>query len=57
MRRFGTDWLTTEKDLYNIADALDDQTQYELIPKNNWRYVRKADKMEIKAGSIIEWKK
>jgi hypothetical protein len=57
LRHFGTEWLTTEKDLYNIADALDDQAQYELIPKGNWHFVRKADPMEIKAGSIVEWKR
>lgn len=55
LRRFGTDWITAEKDLFNIADALDDQPQYELIPKGNWRYVRKADAMELKAGTLIEW--
>ena len=55
MRRFGTDWMTTEKDLYNIADALDKQSYYQLIPEKNWRYVRKADPMELKAGSFVEW--
>ncbi|MCX6786489.1 MAG: hypothetical protein NTU85_01560 [Candidatus Kaiserbacteria bacterium] len=57
MRRFGTDWITTEKDLYNIADALDEQARYQLIPEKNWRFVRKADAMELKAGSFLEWPK
>ena len=55
--RFGTDWITTEKDLYNIADALDSMPYYLLIPEKNWRYVRGADPMELKAGSFIEWEK
>jgi len=55
MRRFGTKWITAEKDLCEIADALDAFPHYELVPKNNWRFVRKADAMEIKAGTIIEW--
>ncbi|MCX6787103.1 MAG: hypothetical protein NTY93_01080 [Candidatus Kaiserbacteria bacterium] len=55
LRRLGTDWLTAEKDLWNIADTLDALPHYELVPKGNWRYVRKADPMEIKAGTIIEW--
>jgi hypothetical protein len=55
LRRFGTDWLTSEKELWNIADALSERTHYFLVPKGNWRYVRKADKMELKAGKLIEW--
>lgn len=55
MRRFGTDWITTEKDLWKVADALSILTHYQLVPKGNWRYVRKADSIEIKAGSVVEW--
>lgn len=54
-RRFGTDWITAEKDLWKIADALSVVPHYYLVPKGNWRYVRKADPMELKAGSFIEW--
>lgn len=57
MRRFGTSWITSEKDLYDIANALDNQPYYRLIPEKNWRFVRKADKMELKAGSFVEWKR
>lgn len=55
MRKFGTEWITTEKDLWNIADALSERKHYFLVPKGNWRYVRKADSMELKAGKLIEW--
>lgn len=55
MRKFGNDWITSEKDLWNIADALSERKHYFLVPKGNWRYVRKADSMELKAGSLIEW--
>ncbi len=57
LRRFGTDWLTEEKDLWNIADALSERKHYFLVPPGNWRYVRRADSMELKAGKLIEWKK
>ncbi len=56
MRKFGTDWLTSEKDLWDVADALSELPHYYLVPKGNWRYVRPADRMERKAGSLIEWK-
>ena len=57
MRRFDTDWITAEKDLWNIADTLDELPYYNLVPKGNWRFVRPADDMELKAGSFIEWQK
>lgn len=57
LRRFGTDWLTAEKELWNVADALSERKHYFLVPKGNWRYVRKADSMELKAGTFVEWRK
>ncbi len=57
LRRFSTDWVTSEKELWNIADALSVLPHYQLVPKGNRRYVRKADAMEIKAGKLIEWSK
>ena len=57
LRRFGTDWLTDKKDLWHIADALSEREHYFLLPKGNWRHVRKADPMELKAGRLIEWKR
>lgn len=57
LRRFGTEWITSRKDLWNIADALSERKHYFLVPKGNWRYVRKADDTELRAGTIVEWKK
>lgn len=57
LRKFGTDWITSEKDLWNIADALSELPHYFIVPKGNWRYVRRADSMELKAGKLIEWPK
>jgi hypothetical protein len=57
MRRFGTVWITAEKDLWEVADALSVLPHHDLVPKGNWRYVRKADPMERKAGSFTEYKK
>ena len=57
MRRFGTEWITAEKDLWNVADALAERKHYFLVPKGNWKHVRKADPMELKAGRLVEWPK
>ncbi|MDO8566819.1 MAG: hypothetical protein Q7R58_01555 [bacterium] len=55
LQRFGTEWITAEKDVWHIADALSVLPHYPLVPKGNWRYVRRADRMELKAGKLIEW--
>ncbi|TSC71061.1 MAG: hypothetical protein G01um101449_169 [Parcubacteria group bacterium Gr01-1014_49] len=57
LERFPTDWITAEKDLWNIAEALSVLPHYDLVPKGNRRYVRKADRMERRAGSFVEWPK
>lgn len=57
LTRFGTKWITEENDLWKVADALSILPHYQLVPKGNWRYVRKADPMELKAGKLIEWSK
>ncbi len=57
LRRFGTAWLTAPEELYTVVDALSERTHYYLVPKGHWRYVRKADAMELAAGTPIEWKK
>ena len=55
LRRFGTDWITSEKNLWHVADALAVTPHYDLVPKGNWRYVRRADPMELSAGLVPEW--
>ncbi len=57
LSKLGTEWITREKDLWDIADALSVLPHYNLVPKGNWRYVRKADSMELKAGKLIEWRR
>jgi hypothetical protein len=55
MRRFGTDWITATEELWDVAEALSVAPHYYLVPKGHWRFVRKADDMELKAGKLIEW--
>ena len=57
LRHFGIGWITAEKDLFNIADALGERVHYFLVSQGNWRHVRRADRMELSAGRLIEWKK
>ncbi|MDB5194897.1 MAG: hypothetical protein JWO84_81 [Parcubacteria group bacterium] len=57
LRKFGSAWITSKKDLWNIAYALHDALHFPLVPEENKRYLRPADRMERKAGKIIEWPK
>lgn len=57
LKTFGTAWLTAEMDLDEIAAALDAAPHSLLIPPRNRSYIRPADRMERRAGRIIEWPK
>jgi hypothetical protein len=54
---FGTEWLTSEKDLWKIANGLNAFKHYPFYPTRNARYLRKASVIERKAGKLTEWKK
>ncbi len=55
LSRFGTEWLTSNKELFDLVYSLDDSDHINIIPKGI--KLRKADKIEIKLGEIEEWKK
>lgn len=57
VKRWGKKWITSTDDLYPIAEALYDKKMVPLFPKKNEQYIRRADDMERKLGTIIEWKK
>jgi hypothetical protein len=57
MRRFGTKWITEEKDLWNIAKTIYDAPHHLTVPKGSKKHVRNASKIERDAASISEGKK
>ncbi len=57
LKKFGTKWVTETRDLQNISDALDNLPHAPVVIKQNIKYLRKADPMERKAGTILEWSK
>jgi len=57
LRSLGTKWITAEKDLHNVAEAIDFAPHKQIYPKKNRSLIRPADTMERRAGKIIEWKK
>lgn len=50
----GSEWITSDKDLYEIAVALDESPHTKILSKKMERGLRLADKIEIKAGKLIE---
>jgi hypothetical protein len=56
LRKVKIDWLTSEKDLFDLAEKLDSISHNNLFPKENEKFIRKADSIERKAGEVVEWK-
>ncbi len=48
-------WETTDKDLWEVVKALDEVKHFALLNYTQEKIMRKAEPIEIKAGSITEW--
>lgn len=57
LNTFKTNWPTAEEDLWYIDRALDKIKHYDILPKSHIKHLRKADKVEIRAGKFVEYKK
>lgn len=51
------DWVTQKENLWWLDKKLDNIKHYDIVPKSYIKNLRRADKVEIKAGRIIEYKK
>jgi hypothetical protein len=51
------DWVTDEQELWWLDQKLDALPHHALVPKNNRKYLRPADVMELKAGRFTEWRR
>jgi len=57
LNTFGNDWVISKKNLWSIDKKLDKIRHYDMVPKFYIKKLRLADKIEIKAGKIVEFKK
>lgn len=57
LKRFGTEWITAEEDLWDISVALDDSQHFSLVPEKNKRLIRNVSALERQAGALTEWSK
>lgn len=55
--RSGGGWEVSEDHLWYIDKKLDKIKHYDIVSKNYVKKLRKAEKIEIKAGQIVEWRK
>src|SRR3989344_5856128 len=52
-----TSWITSEKDLWSISNALDRAPHHRILTETQIKTLRKAEQIERKAGKIVEWEK
>ena len=57
LTKFKKDWIISERDLWDISEALDNSKHFPFMTKIMRKSLRKADKVEILAGNITEYKK
>lgn len=57
LKKLKINWITSEKDLDELAQLIDNLPHYRLYPPQNRQFIRPADKMERQAGEFIEWEK
>ncbi len=49
-------WITSPKNLWHIDKMLDKVKHYDIISKSRIKKLRKAERIEIEAGKIVEYK-
>ena len=56
LNTFEKNWPILEGNLWGIDQELDKIKHYDIVPKSYLKKLRRAEKIEIKAGRILEWK-
>ena len=57
IKKLGTDWITSEEELWYVDSILDALPHTSLVPEKNKKYIRKAGIFERKTGALVEWKR
>lgn len=53
--KFG--WMTTREEIDYIPEYLDEVKHFQILNRKQAKNLRRSDKIEIKSGNIVEWKK
>jgi len=54
LKKYGTKWITAKDNVWYIPEDLDKSAHDRIVPRN--LKMRKADRIEIEAGKILEYK-
>ncbi|MCC6405481.1 MAG: hypothetical protein IT405_03810 [Candidatus Yanofskybacteria bacterium] len=57
LRRYGSAWITSNDDLWHIAEDLDDSPHRLILSAAQRRGLRRADPVEIRAGKLTVWRR
>lgn len=57
LTRFGTEWITSESDLWHMPKALDASKHFPIAPREALRHTRPVHHLERTAGKLTEWKR
>lgn len=55
LKRFGTRWVSSNDDLWDIGNTIFNMPHISVVPKENKKYLRNAHRVERVAASIKEW--
>lgn len=50
-------WMTSEEDVWFVNDHLESVKHYPILDRSQIHGLRKADKIEVKIGKVVEWRK
>ena len=56
LSNFPKDWITSDKSLYYLVEKLDKSPHIKILSRKQIKNLRKADKLEIKAGEIVDYR-
>lgn len=56
IKKFGTKWIISEENLWDIAEKIYDTPIIEIVPKINKKYLRNASKTEKISADMKEWR-
>ncbi len=57
LSKFGTDWITTKENLVWLAHKLDKSPHVNILTPRQIKNLRKADRIEVDASGLTEWKR
>ena len=56
LRTFPNRWMTAEEPMFDLETRIDTCRHFDIVNRRQIARLRVADKIEIKAGKLVEWK-